>query len=92
MTWTTPPTPEPLNANLLNELRWKQHWFGTQTGAMMIERRDQGERDRQHEMDKQRAEFMIYARNDIMNEVARKLGIQTRPLISIPSRNLVGVG
>ena len=89
--WTTPPEPIPLSLGFLNYLRAEQHWFGFQTAAILQERQAQGDRDREHQAHKYRAELLINAREDIMKEAAHKVGARTRPLISIPSRRLMGM-
>jgi len=91
ITWTSPPEPMALNSEFLYKLRRDQHWFGFQTAATLQERQAQPERDRLHRLHKERAERLIDDRESIMKEVGHKVGTRTRPLISIPSREVMGM-
>lgn len=89
--WSEPVTPTRLTMALLRSLRSRRHWFGRQSKVVLRERRAQSKRNVKHEQEKHRATLLTECRDELKGPLSHRLGMNTRTMIVVPERKLVGL-
>ena len=90
--WSEPVTPDRLTMELLRDLRSRRHWFGRQSKEVLRERRAQSARNKKQADEEHRATLLTECMDELMDPLAYKVGMNTRKMIVVPERRLVGVG